>query len=272
MIYHYCAANVFSSIISTKEVWLTDITKLNDTSEYSTGYDLISEVLMSKGLHENEFLGDIRGPQLNAELQILIGCFSQEGDSGSQWRLYADDCHGLSIGFHEGDLLQFNRFNRFTQNDFQPISSTVKLCRIEYDQDAFVKKVPDFIELYERNNPILKYQMMAVALRRYAALYKNPFFKDEREIRAMIEIDPSVDDKYAVGLRTNVYNEQASYHKLLTSYQSLNAIKEVIVGPLCPQSIEQVQAVLASNGLPDVQVTYSSGRGRYRAVTKRETS
>ena len=91
-------------------------------------------------------------------------------------------------------------------------------------------------------------------------------------MRAVIELEFSREDRYDIGTRTNAWDEQASYHKMLTSFGELSAIKEVITGPLCPLNLEQVQEVLASNGLPDVQVKYSSGRGSDRSVAKREAT
>lgn len=266
MIYHYCNTVAFNSIISTKQIWLTDITKLNDRSEYKSGFDLILEVLKNKNLADKPVFQEIHPDKLNNNFQILVGCFSQEGDAGSQWRLYADDSRGISIGFDEVELDQFNMFNRFTENGFEPITSHVKLCAVQYDSSEFVEKVTNFIDRMEQHNPILKDQRMALALRRFAALYKDPYFKDEREIRAMVEIEPERDDRYALDERVNAYKEKASYHKLLTSYQNLSSIKEVIIGANCPYTQEDVEGTLHEHALEGVTVRYSSGRGRYRTV------
>lgn len=268
MIYHYCNTAAFNSIIATKQVWLTDITKLNDRSEYKSGFDLILEILKEKGLADKQVFQDIHTDKLNNNFQILVACFSQEGDVGSQWRLYADDSKGLSIGFDENEIDQFNMFNRFTENSYQPITSHVKLCKVHYDSSEFVEKAANFIDRMEQNNPLLKDQQMALALRRFAALYKDPYFKDEREIRAMVEIEPGRDDKYALDERVNAYKEKASYHKLLTSYQNLSAIKEVIIGANCPYTQEDVEGILQEHGLEGVTARHSSGRDRYRTVPK----
>jgi hypothetical protein len=268
MIYHYCSQTAFESIIATKQVWLTDITKLNDCTEYKSGFDLILDVLKNKGLEERQVFQDIRGDKLNDSFQILVGCFSQEGDSGSQWRLYADETKGLSVGFDEKEIAQFNMFNRFIENKYQAISSHVKFYEVQYDQVKFLASVTALIERLEQNNPLLKDQLMAVALRRLAATYKDPFFKDEREMRAMVEIEPGRDDKYVVGERTNAYNELANYHKLLTSFQGFSAIKDIIIGPNCPYSLEDVKELLRKQGLDHVTLRHSSGRGRYRTASQ----
>ncbi len=79
MIYHYCDTTAFNSIISTKKIWLTDITKLNDCTEYASGFDLILDVLKEKGLEEKQVFQDIHTRNLNNKFQILIGCFSRAG-------------------------------------------------------------------------------------------------------------------------------------------------------------------------------------------------
>lgn len=264
MIYHYCAATVFESIIATKQVWLTDITKLNDTTEYQDGFALIREVLDRKGLGEHPLLRGIHADQLNTTFRILVGCFSREGDVSSQWASYADNTRGLSVGFDEHELDQYNLMNRYLENDSQPIGQHIKIFNVSYDKTAFIKTVNDVIDDLELRSPLLKYHMMALALRRLAALYKDPYFRDERETRVMIELESHIDDKYELGERMNAYGESASYHKLLTSYENLSAIKEVIVGPNCPYTQADVEALLQQHGLPSVRVTYSSGRNRFR--------
>jgi len=145
MIYRYCAAPVFESIISTKQVWLTDITKLNDRTEYQSGFELIQEVLKAKGLEEHPLLRSIDTGNINTAFRILVGCFSREGDLGSQWASYADNTRGLSVGFDEHALNQYNLFNRFIENDFQPISQHIKILQVNYDKKAFTEMVYIFL-------------------------------------------------------------------------------------------------------------------------------
>lgn len=268
MIYHYCNTLAFESIIKTKQIWLTDITKLNDTSEYRSGFDLISEILKEKGLSDQPEFQEFAFDKINRTFNILIGCFSKDGDAGSQWGLYADDSKGLSIGFSETEIEQFNMFNRYTENGYQPITSHVKFLAVNYDKSDFCSTAMNLIDELENDNPILKNKIMALALRRLAAIYKDPYFKDEREIRAIVEITNARDDKYALSERVNAYEENALYHKLVTSYQGLSAIKEVIIGANCPFTHEKVESILHENGLDEVTVRHSSGRGRYRIVPK----
>ncbi|AUU93181.1 hypothetical protein CRX67_28050 (plasmid) [Enterobacteriaceae bacterium A-F18] len=119
----------------------------------------------------------------------------------------------------------------------------------------------------EYQNPLLKYPFMVRGLRRLAALYKDRYFQDERETRVIVELDKGRDDKYALDERVNAYNENATYHKLLTSYENLSAIKEVIIGPNCVYTEDHVKDLLTQHGLSSVSVSHSSGRNRYRLGT-----
>jgi len=189
MIYHYCNVKAFHSIVATKQIWLTDITKMNDRSEYKSGFEIIIDVLKSKGLANETILKEIHTKKLNINL-ILVGCFSQDGDAGSQFIQYADNTQGFSIGFHEKEMKQINLFNRFIEAGYQPIISRLEFHAVNYDKSVFEDEVRNLIEEIEYRNPILKYQQMAFGLRRLAASYKDKFFKDEREIRALVEIEP----------------------------------------------------------------------------------
>ncbi|HIE5097199.1 DUF2971 domain-containing protein [Stenotrophomonas maltophilia] len=268
MIYHYCNVDAFHSIIETKQVWLTDITKLNDRTEYKSGFDVISGILKKKGLSDRPELQEITTEKLNSTLLILAGCFSKEGDSGSQWGLYGDDSKGLSIGFDEIEIAQLDMFNGYTNNGFQPITSFVALREVNYDRSDFSSRVSDFIDEMKEKSPILKYKLLAIGLRRLAAIYKDPYFKDEREVRAVLEIEHGSDDLHTLEVRVNAFQEKAIYHKLLTSYEDCSAIKEVIIGANCHLTKEDVARSLHERGLEKVSVRDSSGRGRYRTASK----
>lgn len=266
MIYHYCNTTAFNSIISTKNIWLTDITKLNDKTEYKAGFDIILEILKNKGFEKISTFQDIHTDKLSKDFQILVGCFSKEGDAGSQWRSYADESRGISIGFDEELIKMFNLFNRFTENEFQPIGSRVDFSEVNYDRSDFSKKVTRLINMTEKRNDIFKNKIIAFELRRLAATYKDPYFKDEREIRAIVEIESNRNDKYALDERFNAYKENAVYHNLKTSYLDSHSIKEVIIGANCSYTKECVKWILHKHGLEGVKILDSSGRGRYRTA------
>lgn len=135
MIYHYCNESVFKKIIETQEIWLSDITKMNDEDEYRSGYEIIREELNGFGLENHDIINEMSDSNLNQAFNILVGCFSSNGDLKSQWSEYADQGKGVSIGFNADKIKQHNLFNRFIENGFQPISSTVDFIKVNYDEN-----------------------------------------------------------------------------------------------------------------------------------------
>ncbi len=236
---------------------------LNDAKEYKSGFDIIEDILKERGLSENKTLREMRTENLNRDFYIFIGCFSNHGDSLSQWRAYAEDGKGVSIGFDKNELVQFNLFNRFLENKLNPISSKVRLLDVNYEEDDFKAQVNSLIDEIEARNPRLKDKMLARAFCILSASYKNSFFSDEKETRAAIIIENNADPKYKLDVRNTLYGK-ANFHKLNTSFDKLSTIKKVIIGPKSDLKFEQVEEKLRSNGLESVNIIFSTGKEIYR--------
>jgi hypothetical protein len=101
-LFHYCSSSSFASIISTKTIRLSSLTCSNDAFEGKVVKDILS------GFAEN-----VEGehPHFKTIFKVLdsvftiydgLGfCLSEDGDLLSQWRGYADNGQGLSIGFNQ---------------------------------------------------------------------------------------------------------------------------------------------------------------------------
>lgn len=263
IIYHYCSKDVFRFIAKTKEIWLTDLSKTNDKTEYKSGFEIIQDILHERDLLKNPHFELVNPDNLNKEFRILIGCFSLDGDLRSQWIDYGDNCTGLSIGFDQVVVEQNDLFNRFINNNLSPISKHVKFAKVNYDTELFRRDVHNLIDGLEQNNPVLKYKLMALGLRRLASRYKHPFWSPEQEIRCFIETEAGINDTYDIGIRPTRYGD-AFFHKLNTSFESIHSIREIIIGPLCPLTIEDVQNCLVEERISDVKVRYSVGKDMCR--------
>jgi len=250
-------------IFSTKEIWMSDITKMNDEGEYKSGYSIIQEVLCTFGLENHDIVNEMSNDNLNKTFQILIGCFSKNGDLKSQWLEYADEARGVSIGFDEEEIKQFNMFNRFTENGFEPITNSVNFIQVIYDDAHLRKYAKVIIEQHMQSDSPIKWQLLARNLMYLSISYKDKFFKEESEIRAVITLEERIDDKYLIEQRDTSYGD-ANYHRLNTSYQHLSSIKEVIIGPKCILSINDVQKKLKVSGINEVKVKESIATGKYR--------
>lgn len=263
MIYHYCTEKVFNKIIETKTIWLSDISKMNDKEEYQIGYHILLELLKDHGLDNHVVVTEMADINLNKTFHILIGCFSKDGDVLSQWRAYADDGRGFSIGFDELEIKTYNQFNRFSDNEFKPIMSSVEFINVNYDLDSFKAQAIRIIEHYKNSSSEIKYKILARELMYLSISYKDKFFIEEDEVRAVITPEHNYDQNYQISTRDTPYGS-AFYHELNTSYEQCHSIKNIIFGPKninCPYEIKKL---LDMNGLRNVEITFSRGAGKYR--------
>ena len=110
-LWHYTSYAGFQGIVTSKTIWATEYRFLNDRTEFFHAKDL-AQVLVNE---EPEYIGeqfparDMLRKAVNGafntgylhegRLRIMVASFSEEGDQLSQWRGYADNSRGISIGF-----------------------------------------------------------------------------------------------------------------------------------------------------------------------------
>ncbi|MEG3620339.1 DUF2971 domain-containing protein [Magnetovibrio sp. PR-2] len=103
ILWHYCSNTAFKSIVETQELLLNEISESND---YMEGKWLLEHVLRDallecgiSSLDASEFLKKIYS--IKERYNAFAFCLSEEPDLLSQWRGYADDGHGVAIGFNK---------------------------------------------------------------------------------------------------------------------------------------------------------------------------
>jgi len=195
IMYHYCDLNAFLSIISNKRLWLSSARNMNDYMEISWFMDkfetkLISEIEQSLA---NEFIKFIR---INNPTPYICS-FSKNGDLLSQWRAYASDGSGISIGF-ESTCFGIRHTIPFPNND---ISYVIGIAEVLYDtikQDSFINQAISKLKSSEIKDPSKKKGLFYEALKiinGMACISKNPAFSEENELRIihtpLIERDDS---------------------------------------------------------------------------------
>ena len=125
-LYHYCRLETFLSIITNKTIRASDCNKTNDTEEsrwissliidsflleikshplFCSKYAIEDKLIYIKNLISSVIEGTFYENKRN--MLTFITCFSEEGDLLSQWRGYANDGAGLSIGFNKSILQSF---------------------------------------------------------------------------------------------------------------------------------------------------------------------
>jgi hypothetical protein len=105
VLYHYTTQAGLLGILQSDSVWATKIHYLNDASEYQLALDIADSVL--QGLLKGErnakkrrkitsLLSNLR---MIGRMNVCVCSFSAQRDLLSQWRAYAGDATGYSMGF-----------------------------------------------------------------------------------------------------------------------------------------------------------------------------
>lgn len=137
LLYHYCSVETLAAIAEYKTIRFSDVNMMNDYNESGYAYYLFEEaadaLLKDKVLRkkipglDKEYLDrvdEVVSPQ-QLFLHPTIACFSKSPDVLSQWRGYADDARGVSIGFR-ADVL-----------NKMPIS----MLEVEYDREKQIREM-----------------------------------------------------------------------------------------------------------------------------------
>lgn len=185
IIYHYCNSDALWSIVEGGKIWLSDIFALNDSVELKWGRSIFLQVFLdAPDLLDDDFKNFAIGMVLDihANTRPFVGSFSANGDLLSQWRAYADDGRGFSLGLSASHI--YNRWG-------------VGLRKVEYRETIQKRMVTQsLIELQDvwrrTGGPscMRPSYMMAWAqvLGEFAidlSCLKHPSFFEEKEFRAI---------------------------------------------------------------------------------------
>lgn len=207
MLYHYTSAEAAAKIVESGRLWATEISHLNDASEFLHGRQVAREVVTARlvewaDLVEFKDTVDLlqrvaAGLASTAVPKIFVSAFSSLGDSRSQWGLYCKGLGGVALGFDHEKLRRLTPQGypypsappeRIRQTPLQVFPCVYrprtqqKLIWHQLDMIQF-EEVPEIDEARREG----KLNSAAAGLVRsctgLAAALKNPCFADEREWR-----------------------------------------------------------------------------------------
>lgn len=279
IVYHYCSTDVFTKIVSGKSIRLSDITKSNDSMEIRWITKYIKEVFLEefdkeavKTTYFNDdypkgifidLLDEYIEEFFNTDQRLysyLVCCFSEIGDLLSQWRGYADDAAGFSIGF-DTDVI----------NNHRHLYSYDKVIYAERNQKALVRK--EAKTLITRLKSILNDEKGSVLINSMPAfrkcffqlfktsiLLKNPFFEEEKEWRISLWISTlSETDSIKVTSDNELSFSELDYYSrkndvipyIDLSFKKFKGsiIKDVVIGPKNRASQRDIEDYLKNNGI-----------------------
>lgn len=281
-LYHYCSLNTFYTIIKKKTIRLSDIKKSNDSEETiwlpNMYHKYIYDSIKSKAIENQkyipyaiatyDYLAD--GKMLFTSERLLkswVLCLSTKGDLLSQWRGYADDGRGISIGF-KFDSLKPKEKN-IGDGSVYPFFDLRKVTYINELKDKQKKSadavITDILNASEppktEGNPITRFFS---AMAQESNFYKKTSFKEECEWRLVYGALGTGFPEYDIIEFMNNHNcaqfefKDADFmvkNDTLVSYFDLhiknfeNSIKEIIIGPKAKVTIKTMEQFLIANGL-----------------------
>lgn len=271
IIYHYCSVEAFLSIIQNKKIWLSSSLNTNDSSENNW----IKKKLWDKLSYENE-INEYKYDEL---FQIFyddyvrtniaspfISCFSLNGDLLSQWRGYAEDGYGVSIGFSLDSLPPSNNTVSLHANPTMSISTK----RILYDnekQESIIAKIIEELKKINLNDNKFESKLIELNMHLMQLIYssKNSAFREEEEVRVIYLPLPTQYkkdkpfNKMVSEIKFRVTNHRiSSYFEMDIPYvKDKKSIKEIILGPKNKINDIELRHLLEHNGFRNIDIKRS---------------
>lgn len=288
ILYHYCTTDTFASIVRNKSIRLSSLNLSNDTMEGR----LVKETVLR--LAEQEGLQGNAATQLENSLAILeryfdgLGfCLSAHGDLLSQWRGYADDAAGVSIGFgklyletlaENANYLKVGLHEiRYKKSDHEAeIKDTYQELRKLINAGAFNRTGGSLLDTrtplqmaaedaaIKKANAALFIKLLALTPKLYKL--KAWAFREEKEWRlvSVTATNELTDCEYRAA-RNRVIPFRTlplSDLKSAKTKRQLKSIREIILGPKHETPIHVVQSMLKQYGFGDVRVKKSKATYR----------
>lgn len=265
-LYHYTDLNALISIISEHDLWLTNSMFSNDDNEIKHGYS-IAHGVVQKRIKQNQngfktgYYKRVEELLNKPSHGVYFCCFCEEGNRLSQWRGYAENGTGVSIGFNS------TGFTRFTGSDMPPEKiGLMRLWQVYYKDsekreivEAALDLIPE-IHMHEPEDSIAEHT--AAAIHFFLPTFKNKDFEEESERRLIFTPSKSciVPPKYRY--RKQMLVPYYSLKSLMVAQNSVIdklPVTKVMVGPGIRKDInkESIEMLLHNNGYTDVSVSVS---------------
>ena len=247
ILYHYTNDAGLAGIIESGKLWFSDIFALNDPSELRHGLGIAIGLLKSRATDARPeiatFASMFERFDLDAGIEaaghFFICCFSADGDDLGQWRAYADNGQGFTLGFDTRTLE-----DAFTKWKGKPIKQH-STFHVTYDdsevtriQMALVDLVDPLISLPRttrvRGDPLHAYMMDLLVYHsmdviRGVIFFKHEAYRNEKEYRfqQLFRRDkPAPDVKYRRRGTSLVRYREFDWRK-----HAPGSLKKIVIGP-----------------------------------------
>lgn len=284
-VYHYCSLATFLNILNNKSIWLSDISKSNDKQELSWLKNRYESFLHNQWINYAKAKKEINDLQsvdfksfdrthlsskvlLKSNIKIsYVFCMSECRDDLGQWRGYADDGKGIAIGFNTKEFYKMLNIYRSEKDDFN-----FNFCKVDYGEksaDNLFSRFSNAIDLNTNKSSkevLSQLETACILTMELAPSIKNNGFKQEKEWRLIRNIDtrdilngnpellPRCFSDYSdilqiKGLSYSINNGNLVGHIEMVLPNIKDMISEVIIGPRCSATKDDVLMMLISNNI-----------------------
>ncbi|WP_434620340.1 DUF2971 domain-containing protein [Tabrizicola sp. M-4] len=143
ILYHYTTLQTFLSIVESKSIRFSDLSKSNDRAEGKFILQCLAEQLGP--MRKSEALKSIILNQLEKIIDLYphFGfCMTSNGDDLGQWRAYANGGQGVAIGFNVDRLAECVKSS--------PIGDSTKISTVRYGKDEVTAHTSEILEIVEK--------------------------------------------------------------------------------------------------------------------------
>jgi len=251
-LFHYASEEGLMNMIRSKCIWATESSFLNDRSELHAGIQIFRDALSN--FSNSDFVSTVQ--QVLTDWQnhfsmLFVVSLSEHGDLLSQWRAYANDGAGYSIGFSTETIKKRAGFGEFVGLDPDKLSKTTanffQLMKVVYQTDEQRQIAEEFLRLAKmqfdalRGNagdedPSASFKVICgIRLQEFLISFKSAEYEEEREWRI---VAPLRRTHAAIDFRITKYGMAPFVRVNIASREELDAprlpITTIMIGPRNP--------------------------------------
>ncbi len=255
-LYHYTTYEAFEKILSSSTFLIGSIHYMNDDKEVKYVYEL-----MKKGLQLLEAPNDIilKLEELNTILpnDVYVWSFS-ENDYSQALSNYGD----IALGFDSQEIMEhlasYYSKGKKTLDEYTVGNAYVFPLRVEYSHEVQSEYIRTLAQAWLIAHDNLKYDPydmgviiddIVQALHFFSLLFKNPYLRQEEEIRYII-FNINEDNL----LKPEMYMNSKPFTTCRFTYEML---KEVIINPKSQKKLDEVSTMLNREGFTRTSVNMS---------------
>lgn len=286
ILYHYCSTESFYKIISGKSIRLSALSFSNDYLEGRLARLVIRSLSTEHGLDEyqKKSIEDLMDLFENS-FDSHGFCLSGNGDILSQWRGYADDGNGVSIGFSSKYLASLIKQHNPSRKGALSLSEVLylnsdhkRVVKPIFDEVSKIVKDPDFDDRFfggllsiapdqyilDRKNKASekRFRLLEAMTKLLPKMFtlKTTAFAEESEWRLQ---ESTVFREESVGDHSSSRNQLIPFHSLsLDSIDNAEPIVELVLGPKHKTPHPNLKGFLEQHGFKNVALRNSTASYR----------